>query len=138
MKFQLLNKEAKYPTRGTPHSVGHDIYCTHGGVIPARGSKIFSTGLTLTIPGDEAMCLRSRSGLGFGSDITAFHGTIDADYFPNEIKVKMFNNTDEDFAIEKGQKIVQALFVKVETDDHCPIEKDERTGGFGHTDEESV
>lgn len=135
MKFEQLSKEAIYPTRGTPMSAGHDIYCTEGGVIPARGSKIFPTGITLVIQTDEVLKLASRSGLAFKHDITAFHGTIDCDYYPNEIKVKLFNFSDEPFEIKAGDKIVQGLISKVVIDRDAPVIKMQRDGGFGHTGE---
>ena len=80
--------------------------------------------------------IRSRSGLAFKYDITAFHGLIDADY-RGEIKVKLFNHSDNDFLIHPGERIAQlkvAPVARVEWNEVSELDTTERgAGGFGST-----
>ena len=48
--------------------------------------------------------IHSRSGLAFKNKILAFNGLIDSNY-TGEIKVLLFNLSDEDFEIKKGNRI---------------------------------
>jgi dUTP pyrophosphatase len=67
-------------------------------------------------------------------------GLIDADYYGNETNdghftVQVFNCSDHDVEIKKGDKIAQVMFTKyliVDNDDASGV----RTGGFGSTDKE--
>jgi deoxyuridine 5'-triphosphate nucleotidohydrolase len=82
-----------------------------------------------------------RSGLAakFGIDVGA--GVIDADYRGN-IGVVLFNFSDSDFTIKKGDRIAQLICEKIEMADLIEEEKLDETvrgsngfgssGGFSH------
>ena len=61
---------------------------------------------------------------------------VDAKY-RGEIKVLLFNHSDENFTIEPGDRIAQLLVQKVENINFLPVESLDETernlGGFGST-----
>lgn len=96
------------------------------------------TGIYIEIPiGYEAQ-IRARSGLAIKHGISLVNGigTIDSDY-RGEIKVILINLGDKDFIINKGDRIAQMIFAKIEIAKIEQVEIVEKTirgtGGFGHT-----
>lgn len=115
-----------------------DIFSMEKVVVPARGKAIVSTGFKVAIERGFEMTIRPRSGLAFKHAVVSFTGTIDADY-REEVKGLVFNNSDQDFVIEAGERICQASFNEVTVaafnvvEDLEPADYSSRTGGFGHT-----
>lgn len=96
------------------------------------------TNLKVEIPIGYELQVRPRSGLSAKNGIGVLNspGTIDSDY-RGEIKVILFNFSDEDFIIKRGDRIAQMVVSKVYranlilTDE---LENSKRgDGGFGHT-----
>lgn len=96
------------------------------------------TNLKVEIPIGYEIQIRPRSGLAAKNGIGVLNspGTIDSDY-RGEIKVILFNFSEEDFVIKRGDRIAQMVVSKVYraklilTDE---LENSKRgDGGFGHT-----
>lgn len=96
------------------------------------------TNLKVEIPIGYEIQVRPRSGLAAKNGIGVLNspGTIDSDY-RGEIKVILFNFSEEDFVIKRGDRIAQMVVSKVYraklilTDE---LENSKRgDGGFGHT-----
>lgn len=96
------------------------------------------TGLCVAVPQGYELQVRARSGLAAKHGISLVNGvgTVDADY-RGEIKVILINLGDEDFVIERGMRIAQALVApapQVEWQQVETLDETERgTGGFGST-----
>lgn len=96
------------------------------------------TNLKVEIPIGYEIQIRPRSGLAAKNGIGVLNspGTIDSDY-RGEIKVILFNFSDEDFIIKRGDRIAQMVVSKVYranlivTDELN--ESNRGDGGFGHT-----
>ena len=96
------------------------------------------TGLSFAIPHGFEVQVRPRSGLALKHGVTCLNtpGTIDSDY-RGEVKVILANLGDEDFVIQRGDRIAQlvvapvthAAMVEVETLDDTA----RGAGGFGST-----
>lgn len=135
----VVNKSKhRLPEYETPNSAGMDLKADidEPYKLKARGSIVIPTGLYISLPDGYEATIRSRSGLAFKYDITAFHGLIDADY-RGEIKVKLFNHSDNDFLIHPGERIAQlkvAPVARVEWNEVSELDTTERgAGGFGST-----
>lgn len=61
------------------------------------------------------------------------HGIVDADYYPNEIGVILYNTTNEDIIVEEGSRIAQAILCEYKTMDNDNVKNEDRTSGFGST-----
>ena len=65
-------------------------------------------------------------------------GIVDSDYYSNEsndgnIGLALYNTTDEAVVIQKGERLVQGIFMKYLTVDNDTFLKEKRTGGIGST-----
>ncbi|VAY27960.1 deoxyuridine 5'-triphosphate nucleotidohydrolase [Escherichia phage vB_Eco_SLUR75] len=99
---------------------------------------IFRTGLAFDIPEGYALMLYSRSGHGFKNDVRLANcvGVIDSDY-TGELKVKITIDNDGSFTVNHGDRIAQAMLIKlpsvqlVEVDELKSTERG--ANGFGST-----
>lgn len=133
--FEKVNPEAILPIRGTRKSAGYDLYANETVKIPARGRALVKTGVTISMEDNEYLAIVPRSGLALKSGLTVLNtpGTIDADYYPGEIGVIMYNSTDEDIVVVCGNRIAQAILQEYKTMGVDNVKDDDRQGGFGST-----
>lgn len=130
-----LSDGAFLPTRAHSTDVGYDLYAREWQTIPARGSAVFDTGVHVELPTNTAGLIVSKSGLNVKHGLTS-EGLIDPGYV-GSIRVKLYNNTDEDYCVRKGDKISQLLLVPCFTpdlelvDELTPTERG--NNGFGST-----
>lgn len=122
--LRKLHPEVKLPSRGTPGSIGLDIYAhilsEHGRpntqLLPAHATRVISTGLQIDPsthhedPWLVTIC--SRSGLASKSIFVAnAPGIIDPDY-RGELKVILFNGGPVSTYINHGDRIAQLIVVR--------------------------
>ena len=114
IKFILLSENAKLPTRATPCSSGLDLYSPETTIIKSKTKKIIDLEIKCIIPSGYDVQIRSRSGLAYNNSIFVLNspGTIDQDYIGN-IKIILFNLSNEDYIINKHDRIAQMVI--------CPI-----------------
>jgi dUTP pyrophosphatase len=131
------------PTYATEEASAFDLraVCPYGDeTLKARGRITIGTGLCFDIPPNLEIVVRPRSGLASKNGVISNIGTIDSDY-TGEVKVILFNLSDEDFTIKHGDRIAQAVvtgkFAKqvVNLNKVPQINKitDRGTGGIGST-----
>ncbi len=96
------------------------------------------TGIRIALPAGTEAQIRPRSGLAIRCGISMVNspGTIDADY-RGEIQALLINHGQEDFVIERGDRIAQMVIAPVLQADWEPVDTLDDTvrgeGGFGHT-----
>ena len=101
-------------------------------------SELIPTGLSIAIPDDTEVQIRPRSGLAAKSNISVLNtpGTIDSDY-RGEIKVILFNHSDNEFKVSNNDRIAQMVLMpvlKVEFEEVKDLPNTIRgSGGFGST-----
>lgn len=96
-----------------PSDAGFDIRCKdHTIVVPAHEFAAVSTGLYLEIPRGFVGIVKPRSGHGFKLGIDTGAGVIDAGY-RGEVKVLLFNHSDDDVAFNYGDRIAQIVVVPI-------------------------
>lgn len=131
----LLDEGAKMPTRAHELDAGLDIYSRNTRWVPAKGSVIFDTGIHIEVPRGYVGMLKSKSGLNVRRGIVS-EGVIDAGY-TGSICVKLYNHSDFNYLVEKGDKISQLVILPVLLDDLVLVDSLENTergaNGFGST-----
>ncbi len=139
VKVKIVNKSNhRLPEYATAGAAGMDLKADilEPMQLKSRSSVIVPTGIYIALPDGCEAQLRGRSGLAFKYDIVSHLGTLDADY-RGEIKVKLFNLSDNDFVINPGERIAQlvvARYEKVEWEEVSALDETERgEGGFGST-----
>lgn len=134
MKIKL-DAGAFIPVRAHDTDAGADLRSPVGTVINAMGSCVIDTGVHIQLPHGYVGMLKSKSGLNVIHDITS-EGVIDEGY-TGPIKVKIYNNGDEPYKIERGDKITQLVVVPCEYVDFDLVDdlddSERGSDGFGST-----
>jgi len=124
------------PSYSHPEDAGADLKASECSFVPARGKILVPTGLCLELPEGYVGLIWPRSGLAVKHSIDCGAGVIDSTY-RGEIKVLLFNHSDENFTIESGNRIAQLLVQKVEHINFISVDSLEKTqrneAGFGST-----
>lgn len=151
MKIRL-EPDAYMPERAHDTDAGLDLRSREDAVVPAGGSAVFDTGVSVELPsapmkftvdGDDVIwdefptvgLITSKSGLYFKHGVIST-GTVDYSY-RGSIKVKLSNLGTEDYQVHKGDKISQLVILPILTpkpelvDELSETERGEH--GFGST-----
>lgn len=128
------------PAYGTAHAAGFDLLAAIDAPVTLKhmDHTMIPTGIAIALPDGFEMQVRARSGLARKNGIGLVNGvgTIDADY-RGEVGVLIINYGKEDFVIERGMRIAQAVIAKYERIVWEPVLELEETergvGGFGST-----
>lgn len=150
-----LDENAIMPTRAHDTDAGLDLYSRESKVVPAGGSAVFDTGVSIELPmyetefrfydsktGEPLLMqqrlktvgfLKSKSGLNVKHNITS-DGVIDMGY-TGSIVVKLYNHGKEDYQVNAGDKISQLVILPILTPSLELVDKLEETergdNGFG-------
>ncbi len=140
VKIKRVDKSLPLPKYETDGSVGFDLLCRESAEIAPHEIVLIPANVIVeTPPGYMLMlCMRSSTPRKFGLMMAQSVGIIDTDYCgeEDEIKIQVYNFTDETVTIERGSRIAQAIFVRVATvewDEVAGMTESSR-GGFGSTD----
>ncbi len=131
----------RYITSG---SVGFDLVTRETTVIPPQKIGLVPGNVILKVPPGYALIIVPRSSLPRKKALVCPHsiGVIDQDYCgeDDEILVQVQNVSDEPVTVERGERIAQGLFVKVEQAEWMEVDghATKTRGGFGSTDEKAV
>lgn len=138
------------PKQGTSDSAGLDLYSSEDYCIKPKQRMMISTGNYIDLSSIRKKLhlpyynmiegsVRPRSGLAIKHGITVLNtpGTIDEDY-RGEVKVLLYNTSDKEFIINKGDRIAQlvistCLRVNILNKDLILNDTERGSGGFGHT-----
>jgi dUTP pyrophosphatase len=140
IKYQLLTPTAVPPQKMTEHSAGWDLSADlpEPVLLNPLSRLAVPTGLALELPQGYEAQVRPRSGLALNLGLGVLNGpgTIDSDY-RGEVKVILFNLSEEAVLIQPGMRIAQLVVAPVTA---CGFEETESLadtersgGGFGST-----
>lgn len=136
LNFAKLSKEAYTPTRGSELAAGYDLYSAYEYVVPARGKVVVKTDIQVALPAGSYGRIAPRSGLAVKHFIDVGAGVIDQDYRGN-IGVVLFNFSETDFHVAKGDRIAQLICEKIylpELEEFTTLDNTGRgEGSFGST-----
>ena len=138
--IKRLSKNIELPKYETNGSSGMDLLANIEKQIKIEPGKtsIIPTGISVSIPKNFEIQIRSRSGLAAKSQISVLNspGTIDADY-RGELKVILINLGNKTFVVERGARIAQMVLcpvVKAKFKEVDSLDDTERgASGFGST-----
>lgn len=141
MKVKIINRSGNpLPEYATALAAGMDVRADNAEPIVLRPLEraLVPTGLYLEIPAGYEIQVRPRSGLAIKKGVTVLNspGTVDADY-RGELRVILVNLSNEDFVIERGERIAQIVLAahgRIEWEEVERLEESARgEGGFGST-----
>lgn len=136
IKIKKLNSGAKIPAFAMEGDAGMDL-CSIENAILGPGERISCcTGIAVKIPEEHAGLIWDKSGLALKKGVKIMAGVIDSGY-RGEIKVVLINLSQEEYKINKGDKIAQMLIQKIKQPIIEEVKKLDDTsrggGGFGST-----
>lgn len=120
---------------------GFDLYSNVEITIPPLGRELIPTGVRFDVPENYEIQIRSKSGLAINRGIMVLNspGTVDQGY-TGEIKVILFNASNEPQEIKKGMKVAQAVLSSCLSGSYVILnkiesirKKDRNDNGFGST-----
>jgi len=115
---------------------GADLKAAKNQVIAPRGRELVATGVSLELPEGYVGLIWPRSGPAVKLGLDCGAGVIDSHY-RGEIKVLLFNHSDDEIHIQSGDRIAQLIIQKVETVEFIQTdqlsETVRNTAGFGST-----
>lgn len=126
------------PARQTPGAAGYDLASAEEGELQPLERRLFATGFAIALPEGWECQLRPRSGLALRHGVTLPNtpATIDSDY-RGELKVALVNLGTEPYRVERGMRIAQMVFARVEAPALVCVKAlpptHRGTGGFGST-----
>ena len=140
VNIKRIDKTLPLPKYETGGSVGFDLICRESAEIAPQSIVLIPANVIVaTPPGYMLMvCLRSSTPRKLGLLMPQGVGIVDNDYCgeEDELKIQVYNFTDEIVKVERGSRIAQAVFVGVDTAEWNEVERMSAAsrGGFGSTD----
>jgi len=110
--FKYLTETAQMPTKANKTDAGFDLYADEDKFIFGNKRTTIKTGISLEMPDNLAGLIWPRSGLSVKKGIDVLAGVIDSGY-RGEIMVCLYNTSDEDVEIKRGDRIAQMIFQEV-------------------------
>jgi len=139
IKIKRIDKTLPLPIYETDGSVGFDIIARETVVVSHRKIELVPGNIVVEVPRGYMLAVASRSSTPRKKGLTPPHGfgIIDHDYCgpEDEVKIQVYNFSGEDVTIERGEKIAQGVFVRVDKFDWEEVDeiREESRGGFGST-----
>lgn len=140
LKIKRVDKTLPVPEYQTKGSVAFDLYARKTTTVKPFSPTIIPANIILRVPAGYFLMLVSRSSTPIRKHLMVSNGigVIDQDYHgdKDEIGIQVLNFSKEDVTIEKGERIAQALLVKiakVEEFEEVDSITDVSRGGFGST-----
>ncbi len=128
----------RVPVRQHPEDAGADLTSVDSVTIAPGELAEIHTGTTVALPEGTVGLVIVRSSLGFvhGVSLANGVGVIDAGY-RGELRVKLVNQSSEQYRVNAGDRVAQLLVVPVHLCDFVAVESlegsDRGRGGFGST-----
>ena len=124
VRVQRLHENAKIPVRAHSTDAGMDLfYCptpkpeldSQIETVLPFGSAVIPTGLKIEVPEGYMLEIKNKSGIASKRGLLVGACVVDRGY-TGEIFVNLHNVTHRNQTIHDGDKIAQAVFVKITTD----------------------
>jgi dUTP pyrophosphatase len=131
----IVAEEGFEPIYAQPGDAGADLRSRIDAIVPANSRVLVPTGVSIALPAGFVGLVHPRSGLAHKHGITVLNapGTVDSGY-RGEISVNLFNTSDLDFEIARGDRIAQLVIQKYEEANFVKVERlpESERGQAGH------
>ncbi len=137
VKIKRIDISLPLPAYQTPGAVAFDLYSRIDLTIQPKTLERIPTNIIIAIPDGHMLQIKDRSSTLKNKGLAVSVGYIDQDYCgpEDEILLQVYNTTNQEIIIEKGERLGQAAFIKVEKPEWEEVEQMEKAsrGGFGTT-----
>ncbi|MBI4158667.1 dUTP diphosphatase [Candidatus Woesearchaeota archaeon] len=139
IKIKRIDKDLPLPKYETQGSVGFDLLAREDTIVKSKSLGLIPGNVIVETPVGYMLKIALRSSTPKRKGLMSPHGIgiIDQDYCGenDEIKIQVYNFTNQGVLVEKGEKIAQGVFVKIDKFDWEEVNEMNRKtrGGFGST-----
>ena len=140
VKIKRIDEGLPLPVYETDGSVGFDILAREDAVVAAGEIVLVPSNLIVEVPSGYMLVIASRSSTPRKRGLMQPHGfgIIDHDYCgpEDEVKIQVYNFSDSEVVVARGDKIAQGVFVRIDKFELEEVSGDLRDGsrgGFGST-----
>ena len=135
LKWRALSDFCTPPRKGTPFSIGYDLFAAETLEVESWGRVTIKTDIAIQLPPGTYGHIVGRSGLS-SRGLLVSPGVIDFSYSKN-IKIILQNMNNSPFCVQIGMRVAQIIIEKVA---YCKIVKqhtilETTRGSFGSTGE---
>jgi dUTP pyrophosphatase len=136
-KIKRIDKSLPLPKYESEGAVAFDVTAREAISIEPNSIGRVPTNIVVEIPENYMLLLKDRSSTAKKKGLLCTVGFIDQDYCgeEDEILLQFYNFQKETVKIEKGERLGQASFVRIDKFEWEEVEKMEKItrGGFGST-----
>jgi dUTP pyrophosphatase len=137
INIKRIDKSLPLPEYHTEGAVAFDLYSRVDAIIKPKTLERLPTNVIIKIPKGYMLEVKDRSSTLKRKGLLVSTGYIDNDFHgeEDEILLQVYNITDNNVKIEKGERLGQGVFIKVETAEWEEIDKmkEKNRGSFGST-----
>ena len=139
ISIQRVDKTLPLPKYESAGAVCFDVITRETTVIEPNAMVLIPGNVIVKVPEGFALVIAPRSSMPRKKNLVFPHsiGILDQDYHgpEDELKVQVQNIGDQPVTVERGERIAQAMFMKVEKAEWEEVESHgaETRGGFGST-----
>lgn len=139
VNIKLIDDTLPLPEYQTPGAVAFDLYARETMVIEPKSIAKIPTNLIVQTPPGYLLSIVTRSSTASkkGLSLLQGYGIIDQDYCgpTDEILYQVYNFTDTPVTVERGERVGQAAFLRVDQAEweQVPEMTGPNRGGFGTT-----
>lgn len=143
VNIKRIDKNLPLPKYETEGAVAFDILAREKMIINPKELALIPGNVIIKIPKGYMLHVALRSGGPKKKGLLMPHGMgiIDQDYCGenDEIKVQVYNFRDTDCIVDKGERIAQGVFVRIDKAVWNEVESMDKAsrGGFGSTDKKN-
>lgn len=137
IKVKRIDKSLPLPDYHTEGAVAFDLYSRVDAVILPKTVERLPSNIIIEIPKGYMLEVKDRSSTIKRKGLLVTTGYIDNDFHGegDEIALQVYNLTDSDVKIEKGERLGQGVFIKIDVAEWEEVTTmaDSNRGGFGTT-----
>lgn len=142
VKIKRIDSSLPLPKYETSGSVCFDLSARQNMIVKSKSLALIPTNIIIETPPGYMFVVVPRSSTPKKKNFLIPHGigVIDQDYSgpEDEVLFQVYNFSDKDVTVEKGERLAQGCFIPVERVEFEEIEgeiSDASRGGFGSTDQ---
>ena len=137
IKIKRIDNVLPLPEYQTSGAVAFDLYSRIDATILPKTVERLPANVIIEIPKGYMLEIKDRSSTLKKKGLLVTTGYIDNDYHGelDEILLQVYNLTDSEVKVERGERIGQGVFVKIDIAEWEEVDtmKEESRGGFGST-----
>jgi dUTP pyrophosphatase len=137
VRIKRIDKELPLPKYETSGAVAFDLSARIEVTIPPKSVERIPSNIVVEVPKGYVLFVKDRSSTAKRKNLIATAGVIDQDFCGDndEILLQYYNFSDEPVIVEKGERIAQGMFLRVDMAEWDEVEEmgNKDRGSFGTT-----